>query len=253
MTSWLDPIVTQAHRALRALDPSHPARAYLQERGVTDAHIDRYRLGYWEYAPAVETCTQDFWNWSRRNGANRLVFPMTDPFGVATGVQVRQLGDKFYQNFGLEPRDLYPMVFGLDAALPAMFASGRTVLVEGVFDYFAVQPYAPDALCTLTANVTLNVHRLISRYCSLAICLYDMDKVGRRAAYRLAGLEVPPQFMDKEDVRRNKPRIPPCTVVLPFYDAHDPADLVKAGKLAELQRLVRAQPLGVTAPVLVAK
>jgi DNA primase len=240
--TWLDETVERAHAALMACGPAHPARQYLAARGVIgDTEIARYRLGYWAEPPAVSTCTPEFWDWSRRYGWSRLVFPLTDGLGGVIGMQVRHLGDKGYENFVLKPRDLYVPLFGLHVALPEMYARERCVLVEGVFDYFAVLPYAPDVLCTLTSNVTLSVRRLLARYVSLVVCLYDMDLPGRRGAYKMAGLPIPEAYRKPEDVTVRPKALPPYTVLLPNYTEHDPDDLRKAGKGAELQRLVQPQ------------
>ena len=244
-TPWLEDVVNAAHGSLLRTDPHHPARGYLRERGVTDDEIVTYRIGYWADQPTVVSCTPEFWSWSRRFGGNRLVFPLTNAFGFAVGMQVRHMGEKGYENFVLKPRDLYVPVFGLHVALPVMYAQQRVVLVEGVFDYFALVKYAPDTLCTLTANVTNAVKRILARYTTLVICCFDMDETGRRGAYKLAGLDVPTQFRKAGDTTRLGPpkEPPPYNVMMPYYTEHDPDDLRKAGKDQELRRIVLPTPL----------
>lgn len=240
---WVDDVAARAHEHLLSLDSSHPARAYLRERGVDDGQIATYRLGYWPDAPAVTECNAEFWQWSRRYGSNRIVFPLTDGFGAVTGMQVRHLGDKGYENFVLKPKELYTPVFGLHVALPVMYEGQRAVVVEGVFDYLSMVRYAPDTVCTLTANVSNAVKRLLARYVTHVICLYDMDATGRRGAYKLAGLDVPPEFRKRDDPIQRRTMTPPFNVVFPFYSEHDPDDLRKAGKGIEIQKLVLSKPL----------
>lgn len=240
---WLDEVVAQAHQRLLATDPAHPARMYLTQRGVTAQDLLTYRIGYFGEQLNIQRCTPDFWTWVCRYGYERLVFPMTDPFGTPVGIQVRHLGDKGYENFTLKPREIYHPCFGLHVALPAMYQSQRVVLVEGIFDYFAAVKVAPDTLATLTANVSRLTKQWIARYCTMAVALFDMDATGRRGAYRLAGLEVPAQWRKPEDVTLKKPWTPPYQVLIPSYTEHDPADLLRAGKLEELQRLVSPRVL----------
>jgi hypothetical protein len=98
-------------------------------------------------------------------------------------------------------------------------------------------------LCTLTSNVTLSVKRLLARYVTMAICLYDMDVAGRRGAYKLAGLSIPEIYRKPEDISAKPKAQPPYAVLLPSYSEHDPDDLRKAGKGLELLRLVSARPI----------
>jgi hypothetical protein len=123
-----------------------------------------------------------------------------------------------------------------------MFHSQRVVLVEGVFDYFAVVKHAPDVVAALTANVSIRLKQLIARYCTMAIALFDMDASGRRGALRLAGLPLPPELRKPEDVSLRTPPVPPFQVWVPTYSEHDPDDLRRAGKTAELQKLVAPHP-----------
>lgn len=246
--SWLTSVATRAHQRLLATDPSHPARQYLARRGVTPAEIQTYTLGFFAADFEVQSCTPEFWAWYTRYGYERLVFPMTDPFGAVVGLQVRHLGDKGYEDFTLKPRERYLPCFGLHVALPTMFTSQRVVLVEGVFDYFALVKVAPDTLCTLTANVSRLQKQLIARYCALAIPLFDMDAVGRRGCYRLAGLPVPEEFRQPQDISLRTPPTPPFEVLIPAYSEHDPAILLEKGKLDELRRLVQHRVLHATAP-----
>lgn len=241
--NWLKDMVEQAHVTLLALDPATPPRQYLRERGVTDQDIVTYKLGYWPVAPEPTQCNEEFWKWCHKYGYNRLTFPLTGPFGEPIGIQARHLGDKGYENFVLKPRELFVPCFGLHVALPEIFTSNRVVLVEGVFDYFATVKVAKDTLATLTANLSGAQRRLLSRYVSMAICLFDMDSTGRRGCYKLAGLEVPPQYRLPEDVTKTKLKPPPFQVVFPFYSEHDPDDLRKKQKWPELQKLVSLQPV----------
>lgn len=234
---WLESFVAASHTALQALPPAHPARAYLASRGVSEALLTAYRVG-WVPSPQVAECSPKFWDWIRKYGWDRMLFPLTDPFGAVIGLQLRSLKDKSYEDFLAQPTELCPGTFGLHTALPVAFETGKLVLVEGVFDYFAVRQVTPGVLGLLTSNASLSVKRMLSRYLQRCVCLFDMDAAGRRGACRLAGLPVPEQYQKPTDKTARQTPVPPYQVVIPAYTEHDPADLLKAGKRDELQRLV---------------
>lgn len=111
------------------------------------------------------------------------------------------------------------------------------VLVEGIFDYFAVRPYTEAVVASLTSVPSTLLRRLLTRYVTKVVTLADMDKAGRRAAYRLAGVPVPPEYREERDRVQTKVFDTPFHVVIPAYSAHDPSDLAAEGKFDELRRL----------------
>lgn len=237
MTPWLANFVATCAARLQAQGPGHLASRYLASRGVEAPAVRAYQLGWLPDPHEIELCTPEFWEWIKRHGWEKLVFPLTDPLGTVVGVQLRSPHEKGYRDFLAVPTELCPLAFGLHVALPTAFQTRRLVLVEGVFDYFALAPYAPDTVAMLTSTASLSMRRLISRYAVLVVCLTDMDAPGRRGAYKLAGLPIPVEYARPKDITNRVPKPPPYQVVFPMYTEHDPADLWKAGKLDELQRL----------------
>lgn len=237
---WLDSLVSAASQRLLQLPEAHPARAYLRGRGVTDEWLRTYRIGWLDQPQQIQHCTTEFWAWALRYGWERMVFPLTDPWGFAFGLQVRHLREKGFENW-VDPRGrrLTPVCFGLHVALPAAYASRRMVIVEGVFDYFAVRPYTEDVLALLTSTVSQAHRKLLSRYCQQVVCLLDMDVPGRRGCVKLAGLPLPADLRQPRDPVVGRPKLPPFRVVFPPYSEHDPDDLRKAGKVIELLRLTQ--------------
>lgn len=231
---WLESFVeTCAAR----LPDQKAAGQYLVSRGVGPIQAATYRLGWLPSPHEIPACTPEFWTWVSRYGWDKLVFPLTNPFGAVIGLQLRSLTEKGYRDFLAVKPELCPPTFGLHVALPAAFVSKRLVLVEGVFDYFAVVPYAPETLAMLTSTASLAVRRLIARYAQQVVCLTDMDAPGRRGAYKLAGLPIPLMYARPKDITTRVPKPPPYHVVFPPYTEHDPGDLWKAGKTHELRRL----------------
>lgn len=235
---WLEEFVEDCAVRQLQLPSGHKARQYLLSRGVTGDYQVSYRVG-WLEVPTAKQATPEFWAWLQRYGWESYVFPMTDPFGAVTGLVLRSLPEKRYQNFVVYPKDLCPPCFGLHTALPVMFQTQTCVLVEGIFDYFAVRPFTSAVLAQLTSIPSTLLRRLLARYVTKVIALADMDLTGRRAAYKLAGVQVPPEYREAKDKGLGKLTPPPFHVVVPAYSAHDPSQLWEQGKTDELQRLVR--------------
>ena len=235
--SWLDDVVADSADRMAALPWHHPAKSYLRGRGVQDEWITSYRLG-WMEQPTARACTPDFWTWLHKIGWAKILFPLTDPLGAVIGVQLRAPATGRYTDFLLAPRELHIPTFGLHVALPAAWSSGRLILVEGVFDYFATRAHTTDVVAILTSAVSMRVRQLIQRYASTVVVLTDMDGPGRRGAYRFAGLPIPKEWQRPEDALAKVPPVPPYHVIIPTYSEHDPDDLRKHGKTEELQRLV---------------
>jgi len=236
MIPWLEAFVTESADRLAALPPDADARTYLVSRGVTDAYQSDYRVG-WLSVPTATTATPDFWAWLQKYGWQWFVFPLTDPFGEVTGVVLRSLPSKGYHNYIAYPKDLCAPCFGLHVALPVAYETKRMVLVEGIFDYFAVRPFTEGVVASLTSMPSTLLRRLLTRYVTKVVTLADMDAAGRRAAYRLAGVPVPPEYREDRDKVQTKLFPSPFHVVIPAYSAHDPSDLLLAGKYDELRRL----------------
>lgn len=244
MIPWLETLVTEAHARLMALPEQHEARTFLTGRGVAAPYWPAYRIGWFPDPGVVTACSAQAWDWLRKYGWSCVVFPLTDPLGQVIGVQFRSPNGKVYREFLAQPSELCPPAFGLHIALPVAFRTGRLILVEGVFDYFAMRPFTEEVVAIMTGAVSLSMRRLIARYVKRVVCLTDMDAPGRRGAYRLAGLPVPDPWRMAEDATRRPPPTPPYHVIIPAYSEHDPSDLLKAGKTAELQRLAAHGRMG---------
>ena len=221
MADWLSTLIASAHTALDG--PSgDEARAYLAGRGVTEAEWRLHHLGCTPFDLPVAECTQAFADWMPKYFYGRLLFPFFDARGAAIGLQTRSLDKKFYQQFYAYPTELSPFLFGLPQALPTIWETGVVAVVEGVFDYFAVSKVYPGTVAILTANPSAAVKRFLRRYAMRVVALLDMDEAGRQGVDRLV-------------------RDPDRTymVTAPSYPGHDPGDLLAAGRLVVLERLLR--------------
>lgn len=218
--TWLDDLLARAHAAL--LTPAgDEARTFLTSRGVTDRQIVDYQIGLGHPSVDIGACDVSFLPWVSEAWGHSVLFPLRSPLGQLTGVQSRSIVSKYYRPYYVVPAEVCPMLFGVQRTIEAIWATRAIVIVEGVFDFLAIEPYVPNAVAVLTAHVPRAATRFLSRYADTLTVLLDMDGPGREAAHRLAARQV-------------------CRFVrVPVYPAHDPSDLVQAGHIALLQRLTR--------------
>lgn len=215
---WLDRVVTDATAALATVDG---AEAYLTRRGVPRELWTEHRIGALPASYRLEAGTPTFVYWQRWYLRNRLIFPLTSVLGDVIGLQTRALAEKAYQTYYAGSRQVYTPVFGLAQAADVVYETEQIVLVEGVFDYFAVRRAGlRNVVAILTSRPSAAVIRFLDRYCCRVCAMLDMDEAGRQAIDRLAGL---PRSWD---------------LVAPTYPAHDPASWVDQAGTEPLRRLL---------------
>lgn len=227
--AWLSQILDDAATYLTTQAGAMPALAYLGRRAVPDQDILRYRVGFLPADYLVQSCPPEFVSWQKRALRRRLIFPITSALGHPVGLTTRALDEHSYETFYAASRDVYPPVFGLGPAADALYAQRQVILVEGVFDLFAVRAATgfDHVLATLTANTSRAVEKLLRRYVERVVCLYDMDEPGRTGVRRIQG------WYQRQDGTWAAPKTPPpYQVVSPEYPSHDPSDWVTTGTQA---------------------
>ena len=232
-----------------------PARAYLEQRGVPAAAIERYRLGY---APDPE---QGGWSYlldrlrprgldadtleaaglavrKERGGhydrfRDRIMFPITDLTGRVVAFGGRLIGDgrpKYLNSPESVIFDKSRLLFGLFPHREAIRRQRRALVVEGNFDLLLLAVHGIDNVVAPlgTALTRTHIHSLRS-YADEVVLLFDADAAGLKAALR----SVP--FLLAEQVTGR-------VAVLPA--GHDPDSFVRAEGPAAVTALVEsARPL----------
>ncbi|MCZ6573809.1 MAG: DNA primase [Planctomycetota bacterium] len=184
------------------------ALSYLKGRGITDATIELFGLGYappeWDallsYARSKgigDDALLDAGLVRRRDDGRvydmfrgRIVFPIHDAGGRVVGFGGRAMGDDQpkYLNSADGPifhkgRELYGLRFAREGAA----AAGRVLLVEGYTDVLLLhQAGVREAVASLGTALTPHNARALSRFGVPVIVLYDGDAPGASAAERAA-------------------------------------------------------------------
>ncbi len=198
-----------------------PALAYLQKRGLTQATIETFGLGYapdgWEVSLAyfrgkgysntellqagLSTERQE------REGAydrfrNRIMFPIRDAMGHMAGFGARILDPNDVPKFLNSPQtalfDKGRLLYGLDQARKMVRSLDQVVIVEGYLDVIALhQAGFSNAVSPMGTALTEDQMRLLKRFTRRIVLALDADAAGEKATLR--GLEIARQALDHSD------------------------------------------------------
>lgn len=187
------------------------AREYFIKRGITEATINRFGLGY-----APDSWNALYWHLQKQGYSeadirssglmsgldrgkcydrfrNRLIFPVFDYRGRVTGFGARVLDDTKPKYLNSPETLLFRKgtnLYGLNFFLKKMKKEDDTMLVvEGYMDCIALhQAGIHQAVAALGTALTPVQARLMKRYVQKVITSFDADTAGQAATIR--GLEI---------------------------------------------------------------
>jgi DNA primase len=220
-----------------------PVRQYLHDRGISDAMIEQFQLGFapnqWDaLAQAahrqkldVEAFEQAGLIRQKRQGTgyidrlrNRVIFPICDSLGRPIAFGGRRLNDedepKYLNSPETELFNKSATLYGLHLAKKPIIDSGTAVIVEGYTDVIAChQAGAANVVATLGTALTHEHVKHLRRYAEKVVLVFDPDEAGQKAADRAVEI-----FLTGE--------VDVAIAMLP--EGQDPADLL--GQEEGLQR-----------------
>ena len=193
-------------RYLWESEEAAPARDYLAGRGIADATVRDFRLGFapsaWDRVcaaalakgfTAAELGQAGLSGRGRRGPVDRfrgrLIFPLADVRGRIRGFGARQMpGGEPPKYLNSPEGPLFhktDMVYGLDRARAAIAAAGRAIVVEGYTDVLALHQagFANTVASMGTALTEAQVTEL-RRVCSSVSLAFDADAAGEEASLR---------------------------------------------------------------------
>ena len=172
---------------------------------------------------------------------NRAMFPVHDLQGrtVAFGGRVIGKGEPKYLNTSETPIfHKSSNMFGIDKAKSSIVSGGCAIVVEGYTDVIAMHEAGiTNTVATLGTALTAQHVKLLSRFASTIVYLFDGDAAGQKAAMRAS------EFIDwSSAVESRRDPIDLKVTVLP--DNMDPAEFVAArGAEAMREQVAGAEPL----------
>ncbi|MDO9557181.1 MAG: DNA primase [Coriobacteriia bacterium] len=234
------------------------ARDYLKERGFGIDVAKRFNLGY---APSgrdnlSRTLIREGFtreelveaNLSMADGTslkdrfyNRIMFPISDLSGrvIAFGGRVVGTGEPKYLNTAETPIfSKSANLYAIDRSRNEIVTSGTAVVVEGYTDVIALHEAGiAYAVATLGTALTERHVRLLGRFSSRVVYLFDGDAAGIRAADRAA------EFIDWHATpEAGSAKTDLLVAIIP--EGADPADYVAANGAEKMCALIAdAQPL----------
>ncbi len=239
----------------RELGANETARAYFADRGLDDATIAKFNLGYapdqWDALKnALGTSAQRIALMEKaglltsgERGSKydrfrrRMMFPILDRRGrtIAFGgrVLVREDTPKYLNSPETPLFHKGRELFGLWQVREAHQKIPRLIVVEGYMDAISLHQFGvPQAVATLGTATTRDHAEILFRQCADVYFCFDGDRAGRQAAWR-AVESVLPRMRDGRQA-----------MFLFLPDGEDPDTLIRAeGTQGFEERLKNATPL----------
>lgn len=259
LSSATDAAAAFYHKVLLTAPEAGPATArdYLKGRGFGSDVAKRFELGY---APGrgilVEHLTREGYSAEELVDANlalradngrlrdrfyeRVMFPIRDITGRAVGFGGRVIGSGEPKYLNTQETPVFHKsrnMYAIDRAKNPIVTRRHAIVVEGYTDVIALHEAGlGNAVATLGTALTRDHVKLLGRFASKIVYLFDADEAGLRAAERAA------EFIDLSIAPSGGTAIELAVAVVP--DGKDPADYVGSAGEAAMRAVVdEATPL----------
>ncbi|NWO08479.1 MAG: DNA primase [Alteromonadaceae bacterium] len=200
LTDALDFASRFYHSALASQQGAY-ARDYLKQRGLDDAIIQQYQLGFAPgtgtalmdaapkdlKTPLIETGTvSDKYGRPRDLFRNRVMFPIRNTRGKTVAFGGRTLGDDKAKYINSPESDVFHKsreIYGLHEARQAMRQLDKLLVVEGYMDVIALAQHGIHyAVATLGTATNQDSLKALLRHVRHIVFCFDGDQAGYRAA-----------------------------------------------------------------------
>jgi DNA primase len=182
------------------------AREYLVSRGVGDETIKKFRIGYapdaWEGLLTFFRKKNFDLSIIEKSGLaipndkggrydrfrNRIIFPIIDLKNRVLGFGARVLDSSLPKYINSPETPVYSKgrnLYGLNFSKDAIRAKNYALIVEGYLDFLIpYQAGAENIIATLGTALTTDQIKLLKRFASTVIMVYDPDEAGEAASLR---------------------------------------------------------------------
>jgi len=256
LRSLLEEAVVFYRYQLTQTPGGNAALEYLHRRGLADAIIELFELGYapdsWDAAQSYFTgkgynedeLFQSGMLSERSEGGggydrfrNRIMFPIRDGTGKMCGFGARILNPDDVPKFLNSPQtpifDKGKLLYGLHLARKPIRSADQAVIVEGYLDVIALhQAGFTNSVSPMGTALTEEQLRYLKRFSRRMVLALDADAAGAKATMR--GLEVARQALDRSEeltfdargLLRSEARLQADLRVTTLPAGQDPDDVV---------------------------
>jgi len=227
---------------IKQLTHNTTALEYLKSRGISDFSIEKFEVGYaGGSGDTINYLKSNFLNLadakelgvidSGQNGLyarfiERITFPIYTINGNLVGFGGRTISGHNAKYVNSPQTKLFNksrLLYGYNLAKEAIFKQKTIIITEGYLDVVMLhQAGFSNTVATLGTALTKDHLPLLQRGEPKVIVAYDGDKAGRNAAYKASLLLSHSNFVGG---------------VVIFEGGFDPADMVKDGKIKELNTI----------------
>lgn len=264
------------HSLLRDAAEAGSARDYVARRGLDEASIERFQIGYalqsWDgllkhlrllgfeledilATGLVIEKEHDEGRISQYDRfRHRLVVPIRDVRGHVIGFGARSLSPDQQPKYLNTPQtplfDKSRALFGLDLARKAIRARGQAIIVEGYMDVVAAHQFGEhNVVASMGTALTEQQLRQLKRYTNTFVLALDADTAGQAATLR--GITQAREALDREWVPtitatgllRHEARLAAELRIMTLPEGQDPDDVIRADLAAWQQLVAEAQPV----------
>jgi len=226
----------------KLLTHNETSKEYLKSRGISDFSIEKFEIGYASNSnDTINFLKTNFLNLADakefgiidtgQNGLysrfiERITFPIYTITGLVVGFGGRTISGHNAKYVNSPQTKLFNksrLLYGYNIAKDTIYKQKTVIVTEGYLDVIMLhQAGFSNAIATLGTALTAEHLPLLKRGEPKVIVAYDGDKAGLNAAYKASLLLSHSQFKGG---------------VVIFTDGQDPADMVNAKKIDELNAM----------------
>jgi DNA primase len=171
--------------ALAASTLTEEARDYLMGRGATDDVIAAWQLKSFDCPldPCPDRRLHEHYGSHFERFEGKVIYPLRCPRGKLLGFETRSIDAKDNDQFLLPDSRWNPVWIGLPSAMPSIWEGRDIVVVEGVFDAFAMLHVAGTraVLGSRSAHLSWKHVEFLRRWCGGTVLMaYDRDDAGEK-------------------------------------------------------------------------
>jgi DNA primase len=163
---------------------------YLSGRGIVEADIKTYSLGYVRHATVKKEDSEDYRALSEdtyqfKLFQKKIIFPLRNILGIVNGLCTRDIEQKRYNQFFLSEARKIGAFFGLYEALPHINKTRKVFVHEGAIDSISFAKIFPNSISSLTSFLNEAQYEQLTFICDKIVLVYDDDAAGHTGEYKM--------------------------------------------------------------------